>query len=127
MPRITVVVNDEQKARWDDFAEESRSLDSTANLVREGVEAYIKSDKDSDSADYEGEVLNDTLVAIEDVDSVLRTVETELKALRTENVQRDEMEGIVAEMVYHQTKDVAEDLLMEYDFGKEDRMEYERR
>ena len=124
--RLTIVVNDDQKTRWDTHADDDDAIDSTADLVRTSVEAYIESRESSGGIDIEGQVLDDTLPAIEDTESAVHDVETEVKALRTENVERHDLEEIIAEMTFIHAKDAMAEVLDDYGIGKHEEGTNER-
>jgi len=98
MPRIPVVVSDEQKQRWDKFADDDPRVDSISDLVRTSVEEYIATD-DSEGGQLNDEVVDEVLTSLDTLERDIGSLETEVKALRTENVREETMEAVVRDEV----------------------------
>lgn len=98
MPRIPVVVSEEQKQRWDTFADDDPRVDSISDLVRTSVEEYIATD-DSEGGQLNDEVVDEVVTSLDTLERDIGTLETEVKALRTENVREDAMEAVVRDEV----------------------------
>jgi hypothetical protein len=98
MPRIPVVVSDEQKQRWGEFADDDPRVDSISDLVRTSVEEYIATD-DSEGGQLNDEVVDEVLTSLDTLERDFGSLETEIKALRTENIREDTMEALVRDEV----------------------------
>ena len=98
MPRIPVVVSEEQKQRWDNFADDDPRVDSISDLVRTSVEEYIATD-DSEGGQLNDEVVDEVLTSLDTLERDFGSLETEIKALRTENIREDTMEALVRDEV----------------------------
>lgn len=93
MPRIQVVVSDEQKTRWSDYAEDDPRFDSMSELVRRTVESEIATETQQGAG--VGDDMDEIIAGIDSLESDLGSIDTELKALRTENLQEDDLEGFI--------------------------------
>lgn len=98
MPRIPVVVSDEQKRRWNNFADNDPRVDSISDLVRTSVEEYIATD-DSEGGRLNDEVVDEVHTSLDTLERDIGSLETEIKALRTENIREDAMEVLVRDEV----------------------------
>lgn len=96
MPRIPVVVSEEQKQRWDEVADDDPRVDSVSDLVRTSVEEYIATG-DSEGGELNDEVVDEMAGSLDTLERDIGSLETEVKALRTENVREDAMEAVVVD------------------------------
>ncbi|GAB3684438.1 hypothetical protein GCM10028857_13420 [Salinarchaeum chitinilyticum] len=71
--QINLLVNEEQKAEWEDYVEESREYSSLSQLIRSGVEAEIN--RDSESTPSSSPALSTDIQELkEDLDRVRKDV-----------------------------------------------------
>lgn len=96
MTYVQIVVSDDQKSRWSEYAEDEPAVDSVSDLVRTAVEEYITRDGDSEPSELNTQVVD---AELEEIASRLANVEDQLDLLRLENVEEDQLEGIVEAIV----------------------------
>ncbi|WP_257627588.1 hypothetical protein [Haloplanus salinarum] len=91
-------MSDEQKQRWGEFADDDPRVDSISDLVRTSVEEFIATDN-SGGGQLNDEVVDEVLSSLDTLERDIGSLETEIKALRTENVREDTMEALVRDEV----------------------------
>lgn len=96
MTHVQVVLSDDQKARWVEYAEDEPAVDSVSDLVRTAVEEYIARDDDSEPSELNTQVVDGEL---DEIESRLANLEDQLELVRLENVEEDQLEGIVENIV----------------------------
>ncbi|WP_152031316.1 hypothetical protein [Natrarchaeobaculum aegyptiacum] len=92
MAYIQIVVSDEQKSRWSDHVEDDPAVDSMSDLVRTAVEKHMARDDSEPEAAVTTQAVEGEL---DDIEARLGTLEDKLDLLRLENVEEDQLEGIV--------------------------------
>ncbi|WP_255167113.1 hypothetical protein [Natrononativus amylolyticus] len=121
MAYVQLVVSDEQKARWSEYVDEQPAVDSISDLIRTAVEGHMARDDDSDPSDLNTQVIGGEL---DEIESRLATIEDKVDLLRLENVEEDELEGIVENIVERYEVANSEHILKELGVDTEDEWPY---
>jgi predicted mannosyl-3-phosphoglycerate phosphatase (HAD superfamily) len=108
MPRLQVVVSEEQKERWNGFAEDEPGMDSVSDLIRTSVERHM-STEDSEGDELNTEVVDEIVTSLDKLERQVSDVKKEVKTVGYDNVEEDEIEEIV-----HLALDERLDMLEEY-------------
>lgn len=100
--RIQLVVNDEQHEKWKKVVEgegeyegEFPEIDSLSQLMRKGAETYIGSSGNQSGGDLNSADVDQIRENTERILTGLKEVDTEVKALRNENLKKREMESLI--------------------------------
>jgi Arc/MetJ-type ribon-helix-helix transcriptional regulator len=93
MPRIQTVVSDEQKERWSEYVENNPEYDSVSDLIRSSVEHEISTEGNGTGGNPEE--INDILQGIDSLEAQLAQTEDQIKALRTENMEKDDFADFI--------------------------------
>ena len=99
MARVALVVSDEQKQRWNEFADSQPDYDNLSELVRRSVESQIASETSDSHGQQNEDRMDDILDALDNIETGVERNNTEMKALRQENLERDEMESVIEIMM----------------------------
>ncbi|WP_440007703.1 hypothetical protein [Halomicrococcus sp. SG-WS-1] len=110
MTHVQVVVSDDQKARWSEYAAEEPAVDSISDLVRTAVEEYIARDKDSEPSELNPPVVDGDL---DEIEGRLANIEDQLDLLRLENVEEEQLEEVIEFVVEEHSMYTADYILEE--------------
>jgi archaellum component FlaC len=102
---MNIVVNEEQKERWQEYADEEPRFDSVSDLVRTSVERHI-STQNSGLGELNTEVLEDIAESLDSLESRVGSVDSELSMLRNENIK----ESLMSQIVKSEMSEVEDDL-----------------
>ena len=94
MARLPVVVSDDQKQRWEEYANSQPEYDSASDLVRKSVEQEIQSQKGGETG-----IREDDWQRFSDLFSLLQNnqndLERNIKALHHDSITEEEFETLV--------------------------------
>lgn len=92
MSYVQIVVSDDQKVRWSEYAEDEPAVDSMSDLVRTAVEEYIAREDNSGPSELNPQVVDGD---IDEIEGRLANIEDQLELLRLENVEEDQLEEVI--------------------------------
>ena len=93
MARVPVVVSDDQKSDWQQYAEVNDEIDNVSDLIRTSVSKFIAEDQ-NESGWTEEEI--DTIIEyLDTIDSTTTTTQTILEQFRDEAPEQANIEELV--------------------------------
>jgi hypothetical protein len=96
---VQIRVDEGQNERWEDFVTGSATVSSKSDLIRTAVEQYI-ADADTSSSDgLNDDAVTEIMDTMDGLESGISQVEDQIRLLRLDMLDDDEMAGIVSNEV----------------------------
>lgn len=90
--RITILVDSDQRDRWETFIDQNPDANNMSHLLRLAVEDYIS---DSDDGELESEQLDNVEQQTERLQTELAQIQDTLQVIKANQFTEDELEYIV--------------------------------
>jgi Arc/MetJ-type ribon-helix-helix transcriptional regulator len=92
MSRVPVVVSDEQKQRWSEFADQSPEMDNVSDLIRTSVETHIARQETEDNGGWTEEEIDTIIEYLDSIESTASTNQALIENFRDESPDSVDLE-----------------------------------
>ena len=94
MPRIQVVISDEQRDRWDSYADESPEIDDRSDLIRKAVEQFISTSGQEQST-LNDDAMHEALTRLETLNATADRIEAKTTLAKDQQLDKDDIAQVV--------------------------------
>jgi predicted transcriptional regulator len=116
---IHVLVDEEQKQRWSNYADSNAEVDNLSQLVRTAVETYISEDESDGGG--ESEEIRDLIEVVDRTQSTVQTNQNKLLDIESQTLTEREFSALLENEMESLLEDKMADILsQEIDFGVPD-------